>query len=145
MPKGQGKSGTTLRKKNLADAKKAAEDWYEDAQKWISDKAAEIGDMVDDLFDRARKWIPRRDPLTLDLDGDGIETVAASGKVLFDHDGDGIKTGTGWIASDDGLVVLDRNGNGTIDGGSELFWGRYHFIKWGYCKFRVLSFSRLGY
>ncbi|GAE48688.1 hypothetical protein [Xanthomonas arboricola] len=108
-------------KKNLADAKKAAEDWYEDAQKWISDKAAEIGDMVDDLFDRARKWIPRRDPLTLDLDGDGIETVAASGKVLFDHDGDGIKTGTGWIASDDGLVVLDRNGNGTIDGGSELF------------------------
>ncbi|MCK7494042.1 MAG: hypothetical protein MZW92_24465 [Comamonadaceae bacterium] len=34
--------------------------------------------------------------LTLDLDGDGIETVAlsATNPILFDHDGDGLKTGT---------------------------------------------------
>ncbi|MDR1349171.1 MAG: hypothetical protein LBJ59_00030, partial [Zoogloeaceae bacterium] len=41
--------------------------------------------------------------------------------VLFDHDGDGIKTGTGWVKGDDGFLVLDRNGNGQIDDGSELF------------------------
>jgi Ca2+-binding RTX toxin-like protein len=41
--------------------------------------------------------------------------------VLFDHDGDGIKTGTGWVKADDGLLVWDRNGNGTIDNGGELF------------------------
>ena len=65
----------------------------------------------------------RRDPLVLDLDGDGIETIAASATnpVLFDHDGDGLKKGTGWIQPDDGFLVMDRNGNGTIDSGRELF------------------------
>ena len=63
------------------------------------------------------------DPLSLDLDGDGIETVKIEGldSVLFDHDADGIRTATGWIAADDGLLVLDRNGNGLIDSGRELF------------------------
>ena len=65
--------------------------------------------------------LPRRDPLALDLDGDGIETVAASAGVLFDHDGNGIKTASGWVKDDDGLLVLDRNGNGTVDNGGELF------------------------
>lgn len=65
--------------------------------------------------------ILRKDPLVLDLDGDGIETLPADGTVLFDHDGDGVKHATGWISSDDGLLVLDRNDNGLIDNGSELF------------------------
>lgn len=66
---------------------------------------------------------PRRDPLVLDLDGDGIETTSTRDGtvILFDHDGDGIKTGTGWVRPDDGWLVLDRNGNGTIDTGNELF------------------------
>lgn len=66
---------------------------------------------------------PRRDPLAFDLDGDGIETVSNNqGKaILFDHDADGIKTGTGWLAPDDGWLALDKNGNGTIDSGRELF------------------------
>ena len=67
--------------------------------------------------------VPRRDPLVLDLDGDGIETTSTRDGtvILFDHDGDGIKTGTGWVKPDDGWLVLDRNGNGTIDTGRELF------------------------
>ena len=74
-------------------------------------------------FDASQAWIQRYDPLTLDLDGDGIETVAASttDHILFDQDGDGVKTGTGWIKSDDGFLVMDRNNNGTIDNGTELF------------------------
>ena len=73
-------------------------------------------------WNQAKNWTPPRiDPLALDLDGDGIETRGADGRVLFDHDGDGIKNGTGWVQSDDGLLVLDRNSNGTIDNGGELF------------------------
>lgn len=64
-------------------------------------------------------WIG--DPLALDLDGDGVETVATNAGVLFDHNADGIKTNTGWIKADDGLLVRDMNGNGTIDTGRELF------------------------
>ena len=59
--------------------------------------------------------------LALDLDGDGIETRGADGRVVFDHNGDGLKTGTGWVRADDGWLVLDRNSNGTIDNGGELF------------------------
>ena len=78
---------------------------------------------VTDFFELASNWFQRRDPLTLDLDGDGIEStgVNENNPILFDHDGDGIRTATGWVASDDGLLVLDRNGNGTIDSGRELF------------------------
>lgn len=63
------------------------------------------------------------DPLVLDLDGDGIETVGSrklSG-ALFDHDGDGIRTATGWVKADDGLLAVDRNGDGIINDGTELF------------------------
>jgi hypothetical protein len=79
---------------------------------------------VNSLWHAFKNWVaPRRDPLVLDLDGDGIETlgITSTTQVLFDYDGDGVKTGTGWIKGDDGFVVLDRNGNGTIDNGGELF------------------------
>ena len=65
--------------------------------------------------------IIRMDPLVLDLDGDGIETTPADGSVLFDHTADGTKHATGWISSDDGILVYDRNQNGLIDNGRELF------------------------
>lgn len=78
---------------------------------------------VGDFFTRAQRWVRPRDPLTLDLDGDGLETVPVSSTnpILFDHDGDGLKNATGWIKPDDGFLVMDRNGNGTIDNGTELF------------------------
>jgi|GEM_PF-884799 len=74
-------------------------------------------------YTRSQTWIFRRDPLTFDLDGDGIETIGinATNPILFDHDGDSLKTATGWIKADDAFLVLDRNSNGTIDNGSELF------------------------
>ena len=66
---------------------------------------------------------PRRDPLSFDLDGDGIETIGidTANPILFDHTGSGVKTATGWLGADDAFLALDRNGNGSIDSGRELF------------------------
>ena len=77
---------------------------------------------INELWNQAKQWVLQRiDLLALDLDGDGIETRGTDGKIVFDHNNDGVKTGTGWVRSDDGLLVLDRNSNGTIDNGGELF------------------------
>ena len=67
-------------------------------------------------------WKPVDDPLVLDLDGDGIETVAVhQSGVHFDLDGDYFAEKTGWIGADDGFLVIDKNGNGRIDDITEMF------------------------
>ena len=71
-----------------------------------------------------------RSPLVLDLDGDGVETRSIDRGVYFDHDGNGFAEGTGWVGSDDGLLVYDRNGNGEVDDGGELF-GSYTVLQSG--------------
>lgn len=63
-------------------------------------------------------------PLVLDLDGDGLDLIAlADSRAFFDLDNDGFAERTGWVGPDDALLALDRNGNGRIDGQTELFGG----------------------
>ena len=57
-------------------------------------------------------------PLILDLNGDGVE---AGGVAYFDHGGDGFAEASRWADEDDGVLVWDRNGDGVINDGSELF------------------------
>jgi hypothetical protein len=59
--------------------------------------------------------------LVLDLDGDGVETLGTDSAVFFDHDNNGFAENSGWISSDDGILVRDLNDNGVIDSGAELF------------------------
>ncbi|HEX9931573.1 MAG TPA: cadherin domain-containing protein, partial [Allosphingosinicella sp.] len=64
-------------------------------------------------------------PIVLDLDGDGLELVDFNGStVTFDMDEDGIRDVTGWVAADDGLLALDRNGDGTINDFTEISFKR---------------------
>lgn len=60
-------------------------------------------------------------PLILDLNGDGVHTLDSGHGVSFDFDGHGQKSKTGWAHPDDGLLVLDKNADGVINVGAELF------------------------
>ncbi|MEO0249820.1 MAG: calcium-binding protein, partial [candidate division WOR-3 bacterium] len=60
-------------------------------------------------------------PLVLDLDNDGVETTHLKEGAYFDHGSDGFAEQTGWAAADDGILVMDRNGDGIINDGKELF------------------------
>ena len=63
-------------------------------------------------------------PIVIDLNGNGIHTVArADAHGTFDLFGNGKAVASGWLSGDDGFLAVDANGNGKIDGISELFGG----------------------
>lgn len=64
-------------------------------------------------------------PIIIDMNGDGIHSgklATGSGKAIhFDLDGNGFAEKTAWINTSDAFLVLDKNANGKIDNGNELF------------------------
>jgi hypothetical protein len=79
-----------------------------------------INDLVKDKFHGSQR---SSSPLVFDLDGDGIEIhqLQTDSKVRFDLDADGMRTQMAWASADDALLAWDRDGNGLIDNGQELF------------------------
>ena len=94
-----------------------------DPYKILASTCPSIFPTTNTAYTTAQNWRPARDPLVLDLDGGGISTVGINpgSPILFDHDGDGVRTGTGWLGTGEGILALDLSGNGVIDSGRELF------------------------
>ena len=91
----------------------------------LSITEAEIAETVHQLYgayNPNNSFVVRYDPLILDLNGDGVKTISQqTSKAFFDLSGDGMSEQTGWVDSNDGLLVFDKNGNGKIDDINELF------------------------
>jgi len=62
-------------------------------------------------------------PIVIDVDHSGFSMSDAVGGVVFNMLNDGVPLAISWTAasSTNAFLVLDRNGNGTIDNGTELF------------------------
>ena len=59
-------------------------------------------------------------PIVLDMNDDGVKPTSVDKGVKFDIMGHGAMD-TAWIKGDDALLVMDRNRNGVVDNGTELF------------------------
>jgi len=86
------------------------------------------------LSDSQEPWIPTSalnaidpvkfkfiTPLALDLDSNGVRTLSIVAGSAFDLDASGQAEQVGWLSTADAWLALDRNGNGLIDDGGELF------------------------
>ncbi len=83
------------------------------------ERAGRAGKLAPALAADAASQIFR--PVALDLNGDGAQTTGTAKTAAFNVDDSGYLKNTAWLNNSDGFLFLDRNLNGQIDGGRELF------------------------
>ena len=94
-------------------------------------------------FSRVGFSSQKQDPLVLDLDGAGPRTTGQDGARAFDLQGDGRVAPTSFVSGNSAFLALDRDGNGRIDSGQELF-GDQHGARDGYEELRKFDSDQNG-
>jgi hypothetical protein len=67
-----------------------------------------------------RRLQQHRRPIVLDLGQNGITFSSVENGVQFDMDADGEKEQLAWTNGEDGLLVMDLDGSGAIENGTEV-------------------------
>ncbi len=93
--------------------------------------------------DRQQPPPAKTDPIVLDLDGNGIRLSGIEDGAVFDIDANGHPDRISWVTPGDVLLALDRNRNGRIDDGSELFGDQRGAVN-GFEELRKLDDNRDG-
>lgn len=73
------------------------------------------------MSERTAVVVQEADPIVLDLTGNGIQLTSYKDGAHFDITGNGVKERTAFVTGGDAFLAIDRNGNGIIDDGTELF------------------------
>ncbi|MBI1388219.1 MAG: hypothetical protein GC154_07200 [bacterium] len=87
--------------------------------------------------------VQQSDPIVIDLDGDGVELTTAKSGAMFDINGDGTRERTAFATGGDAFLALDRNRDGLINNGLELF-GDQHGARDGFEELRKFDGDRNG-
>ena len=82
-----------------------------------------VGGAPNDLTSPDAAWCGPVVPIVVDVANDGFTLTSAANGVLFDVGGDGVEEQVAWTTAgdDDAWLVFDRNDDGVIDYGTELF------------------------
>lgn len=84
---------------------------------------------------RTETAVQQGDPIVLDLDGDGVELSRYQDGAQFDLIGSGRAQQVAFVQGGDAFLALDRNGDGLINSGKELF-GEQHGARNGFEELR---------
>lgn len=87
------------------------------------ERIAECSAAINGFWDDSACTCQGISPIVIDVSGNGFDLTDANGGVMFDINSNGVPDPISWTSaySDDAWLVLDRNSNGTIDNGSEMF------------------------
>lgn len=105
-----------------------------------------IGDTPDKIIEKMQEYIDEQKetetPLVIALTESGIFTLPDDDSIHFDHNNDEVKESTGWIDNNSAFLVFDKNKNGVIDNGNEMFGNNTSNISDGYAKHRFEALSQ---
>ncbi len=102
----------------------------------IAGKVGEIAkEEIMKLFGESEQVaMPRVDPLVLDLAGNGFSPTTVKDGAHFDLDQNGFAEKMNWISGDDALLAIDKNRDGKINNGNEVFGDRTHLKNGEFAK-----------